>query len=171
MLVWRQRLCKKIGKRTSSVNNWKEWKVVQAKKTGNRKKDVFVPILFLYFGKYLYKILIHNVLLYSKITFSRYINKKTVTMTPKSQASCLHPFPEKERSKWRAKSLVKRFIFVLSLDSFLFFSFLFQFFSDILFQFIDFFLIVIDNLPFFFFLVQGCKNVSFLFQIQWEYIY
>lgn len=72
MLVWRQRLCKKVGKRTSSVNNWKEWKVVQAKKTGNRKKDVFVPILFLYLEKHLYKILIYNMLLYIKITFTRF---------------------------------------------------------------------------------------------------
>ena len=45
---------------------------MQAKKTGNRKKDVFVPILFLYFDKYLYKILIYNVLLYIRITFTRF---------------------------------------------------------------------------------------------------
>lgn len=43
-----------------------------SKKTGNRKKDVFVPILFLYFDKYLYKTLIYNVLLYNKITFTRF---------------------------------------------------------------------------------------------------
>ena len=45
---------------------------MQAKKTGNRKKDVFVPILFLYLEKHLYKILIYNMLLYIKITFSRF---------------------------------------------------------------------------------------------------
>ena len=45
---------------------------MQAKKTGNRKKDVFVPILFLYLEKHLYKILIYNMLLYIKITFTRF---------------------------------------------------------------------------------------------------
>lgn len=45
---------------------------MQAKKTGNRKKDVFVPILFLYFDKHLYKTLIYSVLLYNKITFTRF---------------------------------------------------------------------------------------------------
>ncbi len=79
MLVWRQRLCKKVGKRTSSVNNWKEWKVVQAKKTGNRKKDVFVSILFLYLEKHLYKIFIYNMLLYIKITFSSSVYEKSTT--------------------------------------------------------------------------------------------
>ena len=49
-----------------------------SKKTGNRKKDVFVPILFLYFDKYLYKILIYNVLLYSKITFSRFAKSRSL---------------------------------------------------------------------------------------------
>lgn len=45
---------------------------MQAKKTGNCKKDVFVPILFLYLEKHLYKILIYNMLLYIKITFTRF---------------------------------------------------------------------------------------------------
>ena len=48
---------------------------MQAKKTGNCKKDVFVPILFLYLEKHLYKILIYNMLLYIKITFTRFRNK------------------------------------------------------------------------------------------------
>ena len=46
---------------------------MQAKKTGNCKKDVFVPILFLYLEKHLYKILIYNMLLYIKITFTRFL--------------------------------------------------------------------------------------------------
>ena len=89
MLVWRQRLCKKVGKRTSSVNNWKEWKVVQAKKTGNRKKDVFVSILFLYLEKYLYKILIYSMLLYIKITFSRFQTQDKAETLSNKKYVCL----------------------------------------------------------------------------------
>lgn len=52
---------------------------MQAKKTGNRKKDVFVSILFLYLEKHLYKIFIYNMLLYIKITFSSSVYEKSTT--------------------------------------------------------------------------------------------
>ena len=59
---------------------------MQAKKSGNRKKDVFVPILFLYLEKHLYKILIYNMLLYIKITFARFMradNKNAISKIKK----------------------------------------------------------------------------------------
>lgn len=70
---------------------------MQAKKTGNRKKDVFVPILFLYFDKYLYKILIYNVLLYIKITFSRFAQKDSAKHFHQQYVLDLQPIGDKVR--------------------------------------------------------------------------
>ena len=45
---------------------------MQPKKREITKKNVSVPVLFLYFKSYLYKTLIYSVLSYIKITFSRF---------------------------------------------------------------------------------------------------
>ena len=71
------RLCENISKMVSSANKWKEWKVVQPKKREITKKNVSVPILFLYFESYSCKILICSILLYVKITFHRFLAMKS----------------------------------------------------------------------------------------------
>ena len=48
---------------------------MQPKKREITKKNVSVPVLFLYFKSYLYKTLIYSVLSYIKITFSRFQSK------------------------------------------------------------------------------------------------
>ena len=48
---------------------------MQPKKREITKKNVSVPVLFLYFKSYLYKTLIYSVLSYIKITFTRFINE------------------------------------------------------------------------------------------------
>ena len=45
---------------------------MQPKKREITKKNVSVPVLFLYFKSYLYKTLIYSVLSYIKITFTRF---------------------------------------------------------------------------------------------------
>lgn len=50
----------------------KRMKSSATKKTGNHEKNVSVPVLFLYFESYLCKMLIYSVLLYIKITFTRF---------------------------------------------------------------------------------------------------
>ena len=65
-------LCENTSKTVSSANKWKEWKVVQPKKREITKKNVSVPVLFLYFESCLCKMFIYSILLYVKITFSRF---------------------------------------------------------------------------------------------------
>lgn len=87
---WR-RLCENTSKTVSSANKWKEWKVVQPKKREITKKNVSVPILFLYFESYLCKILIYSILLYIKITFSRFQWQITIRFLRRS-IKTMHPF-------------------------------------------------------------------------------
>ena len=72
IIVRGRRLCENTSKTVSSANKWKEWKVMQPKKREITKKNVSVPVLFLYFKSYLYKTLIYSVLSYIKITFTRF---------------------------------------------------------------------------------------------------
>lgn len=73
IIVRGRRLCENTSKTVSSANKWKEWKVMQPKKREITKKNVSVPVLFLYFKSYLYKTLIYSVLSYIKITFYRFL--------------------------------------------------------------------------------------------------
>jgi len=54
---------------------------MQPKKREITKKNVSVPVLFLYFKSYLYKTLIYSVLSYIKITFSRLSAKRDRLIT------------------------------------------------------------------------------------------
>ena len=72
IIVRGRRLCENTSKTVSSANKWKEWKVVQPKKQEITKKNVSVPILFLLIDDCLCKTLIYSILLYIKITFSRF---------------------------------------------------------------------------------------------------
>lgn len=78
---WR-RLCENTSKTVSSANKWKEWKVVQPKKREITKKNVSVPILFLYFKSYSCKMLIYSILLYIKITFTRFPKVRIIKWSP-----------------------------------------------------------------------------------------
>lgn len=78
IIVRGRRLCENTSKTVSSANKWKEWKVVQPKKREITKKNVSVPVLFLYFESCLCKMFIYSILLYIKTTFSRF-NQRQIT--------------------------------------------------------------------------------------------
>ena len=82
IVVWGRRLCENTSKTVSSANKWKEWKVVQPKKRGITKKNVSVPVLFLYFESSLCKMFIYSILLYIKITFTRFFTKASPIPNP-----------------------------------------------------------------------------------------
>ena len=91
IIVRGRRLCENTSKTVSSANKWKEWKVMQPKKREITKKNVSVPVLFLYFKSYLYKTLIYSVLSYIKITFSRFnLTFHLSSMRHKPSINCLN---------------------------------------------------------------------------------
>ena len=57
---------------------------MKKKKREITKKNVSVPVLFLYFKSYLYKTLIYSVLSYIKITFSRFLLCRFAALPPHS---------------------------------------------------------------------------------------